>query len=188
MTAPAHWIVKNETLQADCRIFQVYKQKCRHPLDNREGDFFVVNCPDWVMALPITRDGNIVLVRQYRMGTQNLSWEPPGGILDPGENPVDAAARELREETGYAGTARYLGVCSPNPAILNNRSHFVLIENCERVGEIDLDENEEVETRVFTPAEVESLLANGEIHHAIAQAGLLKLHAELPNFFAKKQC
>ncbi|MDR2982075.1 MAG: NUDIX hydrolase [Puniceicoccales bacterium] len=188
MTEPAPWIVDQEALYADCKIFKVFKQQCRHPHDNREGVFFVIRCPDWVMALPVTTDGRLVLVRQFRFGTRSLSWEPPGGLLDHGENPTEAAVRELEEETGYVGkNARIIGTCAPNPAILGNTSHFVLIENCESTGTADFDVNEEVETRLFSAPEVEQMAMNGEIHHAIAQAGILHLRNTRPDLFQPKK-
>ena len=79
MSAPARWLVQHEALHADCRVFRVYKEHCHHPLDHREGDFFVLRANDWVLALPVTAEGRLVLVRQHRFGTRALSVEPPGG-------------------------------------------------------------------------------------------------------------
>ena len=69
MAEPAAWGILDEALHADCKVFQVLRQRCKHPHDSREGDFFVIRCSDWVLALPVTRDGRLVLVRQYRFGT-----------------------------------------------------------------------------------------------------------------------
>lgn len=183
MEKPAAWAVRHEALQADCKVFQVFKQVCQHPHDGREGVFFTVRCADWVMALPVTAEGKLVLVRQYRFGAQALSWEPPGGIVDPGEDPVAAAERELTEETGYCGTASYLGGCSPNPAIFNNRAHFVLVENCTLAAAQNLDANEELEVGCFTPREAERMALAGEIHHALALTALFYLRAARPGLF-----
>ena len=183
MEQPAAWAVRHEALQADCKVFRVFKQVCQHPHDGREGVFFVVRCADWVMALPVTAEGKLVLVRQYRFGSQQLSWEPPGGIIDSGESPVAAAERELAEETGYRGAARYLGGCAPNPAIFSNRSHFVLVENCTVASAQHLDANEEVEVACFAPREVERMAREGEIHHALALAGLFYLREARPDLF-----
>lgn len=184
MAEPAAWDVLHDTLHADCRVFQVHRQRCKHPHDSREGDFFVIRCADWVLALPVTKDGRIVMVRQYRFGTRNLSWEPPGGVLDAGENPVEAAERETREETGYtAARVRALGSCSPNPAILGNRAHFVLLEDCEPGAPLDLDANEEIETALFTGAEALAMVLDGRIHHAIAVNALFHLRTARPDLF-----
>lgn len=182
---PADWEIREEALHADCRIFQVLRRRYKHPHDHREGDFFVIRCSDWVLALPVTTDGRLVLVRQYRFGTQNLSWEPPGGVLDPGEDPLTAAVRETREETGYTGTdARLIGACSPNPAILGNRAHFALIENCSLSDALELDENEEIETGLFTGDEAAAMVLDGRIHHAVAVNALFHLRAVRPDLFS----
>ena len=182
---PADWEIREEALHADCRIFQVLRRRYRHPHDNREGDFFVIRCSDWVLALPLTADGRLVLVRQYRFGTRNLSWEPPGGVLDEGEDPLTAAVRETREETGYTGTrARIIGACSPNPAILGNRAHFALIEDCALTDALELDENEEIEVGLFTPDEAVAMVLDGRIHHAVAVNALFHLRALRPELFS----
>ena len=103
MSAPARWSVQHEALHADCKVFRVYKEHSHHPLDKREGDFFVIHSNDWVLALPLTEDGRLVMVRQFRFGLQDLSTETPGGVIDAGEDPVLAAVRETEEETGFAG-------------------------------------------------------------------------------------
>ena len=93
MSAPARWFVQHEALHADCKVFRVFKEHCNHPLDHREGDFFVIHANDWVLALPITADGKIVMVRQYRFGIRDLSTEPPGGVRETKEDPLLTAAR-----------------------------------------------------------------------------------------------
>ena len=91
MSAPARWSVQHEALHADCKVFRVYKEHSLHPLDKREGDFFVIHANDWVLALPLTDDGRLVMVRQFRFGLQDLSTETPGGVIDAGEDPILAA-------------------------------------------------------------------------------------------------
>ncbi len=185
MASPAAWGLLHEAIHADCKVFQVLRQRCKHPHDSREGDFFVIRCSDWVLALPVTRDGLLVLVRQYRFGTKNLSWEPPGGVLDAGEDPLDAAIRETEEETGYkCARARIIGSCSPNPAILGNQAHFALLEDCEPTGTLGLDENEEIETALFTGDEAVRMVLDGRIHHAVAVNALFHLRAVRPDLFS----
>ena len=99
------WKLEGEKLIADCRVFKVKLRTFVHP-DGRRGDFYVNESADWVQVAPIIRDeksGKIctVLVKQFRFGIQKMSWEFSGGIVENGESPAKAAARELLEETGY---------------------------------------------------------------------------------------
>lgn len=123
------------------------------------------------------------MVRQWRFGVEQLSWEPPGGVMDPGEDAVTAAQRELIEETGYAGTsASLLGQAAPNPALQNNRVHFVLVENCVPKAPLDWDLHEELELGVFSLQTVEAMIRRGEIFHSLALNALqfLLMHRASP--------
>ena len=169
MTAPRSWDVIRQTPHADCKVYQVTRDTCRHPDDGRIGDFFVMHCPNWVLVLALTPDNQLVMVRQYRFGNRLLSWEIPGGVMDKDESPLDTAVRELREETGFVGRDPVLlGSCSPNPALQNNRSHVVLIRDCERHAAQDWDEHEELEVTLMDRTTVTAHILDGRIHHALA--------------------
>ena len=144
-----------------------------------------MRCPDWVLALPITADGRIVMVRQWRFGASALSLEPPGGVAGPGENPLVTAARETREETGYCdGRALGLGHASPNPALQDNRCHFVLLEGVHNGAPRKWDEHEELAIELLAPAEALRLVRSGETTHALAELALLRLREARPDLFA----
>ena len=175
MPTPRHWILNRETLHSSCVVFDVYKEHFSHPTDGRCGDFYVAHAPDWVTAIPVTSEGKILLVNQFRFGIRELSWEFPGGVIDKGENFLEAAVREVAEETGYRGNAPIvLGNAASNPAIFNNRCHFVLIENCKKTEDTHFDANEEIEMKLASPQEVLELARNGEMKHALMLTALSK--------------
>jgi 8-oxo-dGTP pyrophosphatase MutT (NUDIX family) len=163
----------------------VHKERCHHPLDHREGDFFVLHSGDWVLALPVTEDGRLVMVRQYRFGVRALSTEAPGGVIDPGEDPVVAAARETEEETGFAGgRARLLGTCAPNPAIQRNRCHFVLLEGVRPEGRRAPDEHEEIQVLALSPRAALAQALAEPAQHSLALLALYRLRDVRPDLFA----
>ena len=173
------WQKLSETEMARCAVFGLYSCRFRHPIRKAEGDFYVIQSNDWVNVLPVTPDKQVVLVKQFRFGIESMSWEIPGGIMDTGEDCVAAGLRELREETGYVSTsARVLGTVSPNPAILNNRCHFVLAEGVHLSGEQQWDEHEEIEVRLFPLDEVYAMAMRGEIVHALVLNALLYYYPE----------
>ena len=177
---PSHWTVLSEKLLVDCRIYKVFEQHCRHPVDGREGDFYVIRCNDWVQVLPITQEGEIILVNQYRFGTQQLSWEVPGGVIDSTDaSPENAAARELIEETGYAGgVGKIIASNFPNPALQANRTFFVLIENCRKIAEQKLDLNEELSMQLVPIKKAIEMCHTGEISHTIAVNSIFYLQGQ----------
>jgi ADP-ribose pyrophosphatase len=133
----------------------------------------IISAPDWVHVLALTPEGQAVLVRQFRAGIQADTLEFPGGMVDPGETPAAAAARELEEETGFAaGRWNALGACHPNPALQNNRLHTFLALDCLRVAEPRLDAGEDVRVELVPAASLRDRAASGEITHALVLASM----------------
>lgn len=178
---PAHWEILSEREVADCKVYRVYERRSRHPGDGREGTFYIMRASNWVQAIPLTPEGEIILVQQFRFGTQALSWEVPGGVLDDTDTTPEAgAARELVEETGYVGDPGIrLGESFPNPALQENRTYFVLIQNCRQVAQQNLDPNEELVIKTIPAREAIEMARRGEISHTIAINALFLLEGWL---------
>lgn len=172
---PPRWDLIDDTLLNPCRVWDLRMRRYRHPHNGKEGEFFYLDSRDWAVVVARTVEGDLVLVRQFRWGSDELSWELPGGIVDAGEDPVAAGLRELQEETGYvAECGRLIGHCSPNPAILNNTCQVIFADNCRLADEgTDWDEHEEMEIRVIPEVEVLQWAKDCKIGHALALVGLM---------------
>jgi ADP-ribose pyrophosphatase len=173
--APPCWEILDDTLLTACRVWDLRARRYRHPKTGKEGEFYYLDSRDWVIVIARTPAGELIMVRQFRWGADELCWEFPGGIVDPGEDPVEAGLRELREETGYvAERGRLIGTCSPNPAILNNQCKIVFADNVVLTDEgTEWDEHEEMEIRAVPEAEILQWAADCQIGHALALTGLL---------------
>jgi 8-oxo-dGTP pyrophosphatase MutT (NUDIX family) len=158
----------------DFRIFKIRSDLCVSPRTGREHDFFIIESVGWVNVIAVTPDQRLVMVRQYRFGSQTVELEIPGGMMDPDDlDPVATAVRELREETGYAGeNARLLGQVWSNPAILNNRTYTVLIENCRLQHGVEFDSGEDLETLLVPVSEIPQLVADEKIGHPLVVVAL----------------
>ncbi|SRR5579883_635803 len=138
---------------------------------DREGDFFIIHAPDWVNVIALTENDDIVLIEQFRQGSEKVELEIPSGIIDSDESPADAALRELTEETGYERTSnsefRKIGEVTPNPAFIRNKCHTYLITNVRLSGKTQFDEHENIRVRIEPRRNIEDLIRSGEIEHAL---------------------
>ena len=145
----------------------------RSPHTGESHTFYRIDADDWVNVVPVTPEGEIVMVRQYRHGAQKVTLEIPGGIIDPGEAPAAAAARELLEETGYrGGVAELLGTVNPNPAVFGNRCFSFVVRGVEEVATIQNSATEETVVERVPAADLPLLLTGGAIDHALVVAAL----------------
>jgi 8-oxo-dGTP pyrophosphatase MutT (NUDIX family) len=168
------WKKVRSTPLGDFRIFKLRSDVSLSPRTGEEHDFFVLDSVDWVNVIAITPDQKLVMVEQFRHGSNTVELEIPGGMMDAGEtNPVVTAVRELREETGYEGeNARLLGKIWSNPAILTNRTFTVLIENCQLKRKVDWDRSEDLTTWLVPVAEIPKLVADEKIGHSLVAVAL----------------
>ena len=179
---PPRWEILSDRLLNACRVWDLRERRYRHPKNGKEGDFFYLDSRDWVVVVARTLAGELILVRQFRWGADELSWELAGGIIDAGEDPVEAGLRELQEETGYvAARGRLIGRCRPNPAMLNNFCHIVLAEEVVlHESGTDWDEHEELEVRALPEATVMEWVRESKIGHALALNGLFLYQLHQP--------
>lgn len=173
------WEPLSSEIRADYRIFRLRVDRSISPRTGRAHDFFVLESSDWVNVIPLTPEGQVVLVRQWRHGTRSLTLEVPGGLLESSDSPEEAARRELLEETGFrAEKMLYLGFVEPNPAFLNNRCHTFLAKDVQRVSELNQDEKEDIEVLLKPLAQIPRLIRDGIISHSLVVAAFYRLFME----------
>lgn len=178
------WKRRSSNQVADCRVFKVRQDFCERESDNIQHSFFVLENPDWVNVIALTKERKVVLIEQFRHGIEQNILELPGGMIDENEEPEIGARRELLEETGYSAEKFiFLGKSHPNPAIQNNWIYHYLAENCEKLDDVEFDEHESVITKLFDLDEIENLIENETITHSLVLAALLRYF----NFVNNKQ-
>lgn len=167
------WEIRQQKKDYENRLFTMRNLDCVHNGNNVQNDFYVIDTFNWINVVALTPDGRFILVKQHRLGTDEISIETPGGVIDDGENPEDCAVRELREETGFIGrSVTLLKSLWVNPAIMSNRINFYLIEGCEPSASQDLDEAEDIEVMVVSVDELSDMIRDGKFTHSIAVTGI----------------
>jgi len=166
------WIIESEQTVFDARIFTIESVTARSAMRPEvSGTFVAMETADWVNVIARTASGDLIFVEQYRHGTRTITLEIPGGMVDDGESFLEAAARELIEETGYAGDPGVLiGRIAPNPAIQKNQLGTVLIDNVRLVSAQQPDHHEELDVRCIPRADVPDLIRTGAVNHALVIA------------------
>lgn len=163
------WHKQDSEYIGDYRIFRIRADTSRSPRTGTTHRFFVLEAPDWINVIPVTPEGNVVLIHQFRHGVEEVMVEIPGGMVDEEDgDPAVSAARELREETGYEAEAIIpLGVVAPNPAFLDNRCFHFLAVNARRVADVQLDGAEDIAIEEMPLSAIPDLISQGRITHSL---------------------
>jgi ADP-ribose pyrophosphatase len=159
--------IRSQSVQS-FRVFSIRADTTISPRTGAENDFYVIETRDWVNIIPITADHQVVMVRQYRHGSREVTLEIPGGLVDPEDTPEKAAARELLEETGYqAEELMKIGSVNPNPAIFNNRCYTFVARNVTKLRDPVPDQTEDIEVVLIPLVDIPELIRKGKIDHSI---------------------
>ena len=138
-------------------------------------EYYVVEYPDWVNVIAITKEGKFVMERQYRHAVAMTCYELPCGVMEAGETPLQAAQRELLEETGYGkGESQEIMTLTPNPSSMSNFTHCFLATGVEPIGPTHLDATEELEVHLLEREEVLTLLKENRLIQSLMISPLLK--------------
>jgi ADP-ribose pyrophosphatase len=158
----------------DFRVFTLRSETKASPRSGKEHDFYIIDSVNWVNIVAVTPDDQLVMVEQYRHGSDTIELEVPGGMMDSDDaSPEKTALRELREETGYEGdNAQIIGEVFPNPAIQSNTCFVVLVRNCVCKHPTQFDHSEDIVTRLVPVSQIPRLIAQGKIKHSLVIVAL----------------
>jgi len=173
------WLKISSQPLGDFRIFTIRSDRKVSPRTQQEHDFFVIDSVNWVNVIALTPDQRLVMVEQYRHGSDTVELEIPGGMIDSTDaGPEATGQRELREETGYEGEhPQIIGQVFPNPAIMSNTCFTVMVDNCHYRHAVQFDHSEDLITRLVPATDIAELVASGKIRHSLVVAALY--HFEL---------
>ena len=167
------WTKINSEQIADCEVFTVHKGTFQRDRDGERAEFYLIDNPDWVNVIAVTKEGEAVFIEQYRPGSESMIFEIPGGMVDAGGDPEATVRRELAEETGYTcGRLSRIGCSYPNPAQQGNQLFHYLALDCEPTRDVKFDQHESIVTRLVPLREIGELVHNGTITHSLAIAAI----------------
>ncbi len=170
------WVNLGSSPGPEIPLFNIRYDRMRHPTSATEFKRLVFESSDWVNVVAVTTERKIVMVEQYRFGVGSLTIEPVGGLIDPGEDSLTAAKRELLEEAGFGGgTWRYLEYAEANPAIHNNVCHHWLAEGVVQIQEPTPDEGEAIRVHQMTLSDVKEAIASGKFRHPLGLSAMARV-------------
>ena len=168
------WKKTGDVGTADFRIFKVRTERKVSPRTGAEHSVYVIDSVNWVNVIAVTPENELVMIEQYRHGSDSIELEIPGGMIDAHDaSPAVAGIRELREETGYeGGHPRIIGQIRPNPAIMSNTCFTLMVDNCQLKHPVEFDHGEDLVTRLVPVADLQKLVASGRIQHSLVVVAL----------------
>jgi ADP-ribose pyrophosphatase len=162
------WKKLQSTPVIEDRWFRVTADRCELPNGLVLDPFYVVHEKEWVHVFAVDAKNQVLVVRQYRYAANATCLELPGGVIDPGEEPLVAAKRELLEETGYSSTEwELVGSMFANPARQTNRVHIFLARNATVAGKQQLDASEDIEYLLLPIQAIQKSIENGQFSQAL---------------------
>lgn len=174
------WKVLHSSYAFTCPWLKVRKDHIQQPSGVELEDFYVVEIHDWVNVIAITEDNLFVIEEQYRHGVQQVCFELPAGEIEPEEDLLHAAQRELLEETGYTSDEwEAFGNYVPNASGNSNRCYTFIARNVHKVAQQKLEQSEDIRLHLKTKQQLIDIMEQGQMPEAVMQAPLWRLFKEI---------
>ena len=174
------WKVLESEYLHDEPWLTIRKDKCQLSNGSIVPAFYILEYPDWVNAFALTEEGDVLMVKQYRHGIEQVCIELPGGVAEKGETPEEAVQRELLEETGYSFEKfECLGKVCANPSTTNNFTYMFLATGGKKIAEQKLDKNEELLVELHSVEAVKQMIKENKIMQSLHVNGIMYALAKL---------